>query len=249
MERLPHVTFTNLYGPTEATIASSYFRVAQPPTNDDAIPIGKACDGEALFVLDDRLRRVPPGQVGTLYIGGKGLSPGYWNDAEKTKAAFLPNPFNPGLSDRIYNTGDLARTDPNGLVYFVGRADSQIKSRGYRIELGEIEAALYAIEGVKEAAVVAVQDGCFEDNLICCAYSPSSTTSITPTAVKKNLQRKLPGHMVPSRWLVSDKLPKNINGKIDRSMVKEWFKAKRDRLPQKTLHHGDTGRNHDDASL
>jgi amino acid adenylation domain-containing protein len=223
MERLPHVRFTNLYGPTEATIASSYFTVPALPQSDEAIPIGRACDGEELLVLDDQFRPAAAGDIGTLYIRGKGLSPGYWKDPERTKNVFLPNPSTKDPVDRIYNTGDLAKTDHNGLVYFVGRTDSQIKSRGYRIELGEIEAALHAVEGVKEAAVVAVQNGCLESNLICCAYSSSSAEPLKPTAVRKALQKKLPSHMLPARWIVSEKLPKNMNGKVDRSVLKQWF--------------------------
>ena len=230
MERLPHVTFTNLYGPTESTIASSYFTVSQVPEPDDSIPIGRACDGEELLVLsvrDDQLHPAAPGEVGGLYIRGNGLSPGYWKDPEKTAAAFLPNPFSPvseDPSDRIYCTGDLAKIGPDGLVYFVGRADSQIKSRGYRIELGEIEAALNCCEGLKEAAVVAVQSDGFENALICCAYCPSSSEDpITTVALKKTLQKKLPSYMLPARWIVSEALPKNINGKIDRSLLKQWF--------------------------
>lgn len=225
MERLPHVTFTNLYGPTEATIASSFFSIPALPRVDEPIPIGRACDGEQLFVLDDQFRPVAPGETGALYIGGKGLSSGYWKDPKKTAAAFLPNPFSPDSSDRIYNTGDLAKTDQDGLVYFVGRLDSQIKNRGYRIELGEIEAALNELEDVKEAAVVALKGDHFEESLICCVYSPSSTAPPMPmpAAVKKALRKKLPSHMLPSRWIVSEQLPKNINGKIDRPLLKEWF--------------------------
>jgi amino acid adenylation domain-containing protein len=223
MERLPHVKFTNLYGPTEATIASSFFTLSELPEPDDTIPIGRACEGEQLFVLDDQFRATAPEEIGTLYIGGKGLSPGYWRDPGKTEAAFLRNPFSADSSDRIYNTGDLARTDSSGLVYFVGRTDSQIKSRGHRIELGEIEAALHELENVKEAAVVALQSDNFENSLICCIYSPFPAASVTPTAIKKALSKRLPSHMLPSRWMVSEHLPKNMNGKIDRSLLKEWF--------------------------
>ena len=127
MRRLPHVEFTNLYGPTEATIASSYYTVPEIPRSEtDPIPIGIACGGESLMVLDDTLQPVPTGDVGDLYIGGAGLSPGYWNDEVKTAGAFLTSP----TGERIYKTGDLARIEPDGLFYLLGRSDSQIKSRG-----------------------------------------------------------------------------------------------------------------------
>src|SRR5205823_5674797 len=105
---------------------------------------------------------VAPGDVGDLYIRGAGLSPGYWNDLEKTRAAFIQNPLRLDAPDRIYKTGDLARVGDDGWVYFCGRADSQIKSRGYRIELGEIEAALVSLDGIRECAVVALPGDGFE---------------------------------------------------------------------------------------
>jgi amino acid adenylation domain-containing protein len=224
MTRLPAVTFTNLYGPTEATIASSYYTVPACPTDPRAaIPIGTPCDGEELLVLDDALRPVPTGETGNLYLRGVGLSPGYWRDAEKTKAAFLPNPSAAIPNDRLYKTGDLARVGPDGLVYFLGRADTQIKSRGYRIELGEIETALNALPMLRESAVVAVQSDGFEGAMICCAYVPAEGVTVMPPHLRKELSRTLPSYMLPARWMAYDKLPKNANGKIDRPKLREEF--------------------------
>jgi amino acid adenylation domain-containing protein len=225
MERLPHVRFTNLYGPTETTIASSYSTVPSCPRDPRApIPIGVACDGEELLVLDESLQPVPPGEIGELYIGGVGLSPGYWRDPEKTRAAFLPHPRRGG-SDRVYKTGDLARIDDEGLVHFLGRTDSQIKSRGYRIELGEIEAALHAIQGVRDCAVVAVASEGFEGTAICCAYVPAPDAVVTPAALRRELSRALPPYMLPTRWMAFDSFPKNANGKTDRRRLKEAFEV------------------------
>jgi amino acid adenylation domain-containing protein len=225
MQRLPHVTFTNLYGPTEATIASSYYTVpACPASDDETIPIGRACGGEELLVLDERLRPVPPGEVGDLYIRGAGLSPGYWRDAEKTRAAFVPYPRGEGAAgDRIYRTGDLATLGSDGLVRFLGRADSQIKTRGYRVELGEIEAALHALGTLRECAVVAVPSGDFDGTAICCAYAPVPGVDVTPPALREAIARALPPYMLPSRWLAFDELPKTTNGKIDRRRLRELF--------------------------
>jgi amino acid adenylation domain-containing protein len=222
MERLPHVTFTNLYGPTETTIASSYYTVPKCPVDEHApIPIGRPCEGEDLLVLDENLNRVPPGQIGDLYIRGVGLSPGYWRDTEKTASVFLPSPYGNG-SDRIYKTGDLARVGEDSLVYFVGRSDSQIKCRGYRIELGEIETGLNTIELVRECAVVAIPSEGFEGTTICCAYS-SRQEGISTATLRSRLSQIVPSYMMPSRWLVLDELPKNSNGKIDRPKLREQF--------------------------
>jgi amino acid adenylation domain-containing protein len=221
MKRLPGVTFTNLYGPTEATIASSYYTIPSCPTDDTApIPIGTACDGEELLVLDERLQPVPRGVVGDLYIRGVGLSPGYWRDSEKTARAFVP--YGGDTQDRIYKTGDLAQLRPDGLVYFVGRSDSQIKSRGHRIELGEIEAALNTLPELKECAVVAIPTEGFEGTLICSAYV-SRDAATTHSSVRGKLIRLLPSYMLPARWLTMEQLPKNANGKIDRRQIRELF--------------------------
>ena len=223
MRRLPHATFTNLYGPTEATIASSYHTVRTvPATETEPIPIGIPCAGEALLVLDDELRPVPPDETGDLYLAGVGLSPGYWRDEEKTAAAFIRDPTSTDPEARLYKTGDLARTGDDGLVYFLGRADSQIKSRGHRIELGEIEAATNALDSVKECAIVGVETAGFEGTAIGCAFVPADT-AVTPVDVRDGLRRDLPGYMIPSRWLVRDELPKNVNGKIDRRLLRETF--------------------------
>jgi amino acid adenylation domain-containing protein len=224
MERLPNVSFTNLYGPTEATIASSYYTVPNYPKDERAaIPIGTACGGEELMALDDDLRPVPQGEVGNLYIRGVGLSPGYWRDREKTDAVFLPNPQSSEPEDRIYKTGDLAKVGPDDLVYFLGRADSQIKSRGYRIELGEIETALNAIDGLEECAVVAVSSDGFEGATICCAYAPQPGSQVASSILREKLSKVLPNYMMPSKWMAFDKLPKNANGKIDRPKLREQF--------------------------
>jgi amino acid adenylation domain-containing protein len=224
MRRVPHARFTNLYGPTEATIASSYYTVPELPKSEtEPIPIGEPCAGEELLVLDSELRPVPAGETGDLYIAGVGLSPGYWRDEEKTGAAFVPDPRPGREQGRIYRTGDLAKIRDDGLVLFLGRADSQIKHRGYRIELGEIETALNALNGLDECAVVAVETGGFEGTEICCAYAPAAATRLEPPELRTRLGRVLPSYMLPSRWLTLDRLPKNVNGKIDRRKIREIF--------------------------
>ena len=224
MRRLPHARFTNLYGPTETTISSSYYTVPRCPVDPrEPVPIGTACNGEELLILDEQMRPAADDVIGDLYIRGAGVSPGYWRDPGKTRGAFLPHPNGGDMHDRIYKTGDLARRDADGLFHFVGRADTQIKSRGYRIELGEIEAALHSLPGLRESAVVAVPSGGFEGWLICCAYVPAPGSDATPESLRKGLAALLPGYMLPARWMRHDVLPKNASGKIDRPKLKEGF--------------------------
>jgi amino acid adenylation domain-containing protein len=222
MTRHPGVPFTNLYGPTEATIASSFFTVTEPPSGDSGpTPIGSPCAGEELLVLDERLAPAARGEIGDLFIGGSGLSPGYWRDPEKTAQAFIADPR--GGPGRIYRTGDLARVREDGAVVFAGRSDAQIKSRGHRIELGEIETALNSLAAVHEAAVVAIETGDFDGKAICCAWAPGPAAP-EGERLREELQPLLPPYMLPSRWLRLGVLPKNANGKIDRRRVLELFR-------------------------
>lgn len=224
MQRLPDVSFTNLYGPTETTIASSYYTVPACPADDsEDVPIGLPCTGETLEVLDETtLKPVSDGEVGDLFIGGEGHTLGYWEDEETTTKAFVQVERD-GTATTLYRTGDLARRDPDsGLVHFLGRKDSQIKSRGYRIELGEIENALHSIDALADAAVVAIPTSGFEGHQICCAYV-ARETGLEPPGIRKSLAERIPSYMIPSRWQGYDELPKTANGKTDRRALREAF--------------------------
>jgi acyl-coenzyme A synthetase/AMP-(fatty) acid ligase len=115
--------------------------------------------------------------------------------------------------------------DDNGLAYFRGRSDEQIKSRGYRIELGEIEAALTKVEALRESVVVAIPSDGFEGMLICCAYVPAPEAAVNSVAIRAALGKMLPSYMLPSRWTEFDRLPRNVNGKIDRAALRHLFQG------------------------
>ncbi len=222
MKRVPQPSYTNLYGPTEATIASSFHTVEEPPSDTSApIPIGTACGGEEIAVLDGQLEPVAAGEIGELYILGAGLSPGYWREEEKTQAVFI---VHPRTGARLYRTGDLARCDGDGVLHYVGRVDSQIKSRGYRIELGEIETALSAVDGVAECAILAVPSDGFEGMKICCAWTAQlHAEDLDPAKLRRALSEVLPSYMLPAHWQRFQQLPKNVSGKIDRRLLKARF--------------------------
>jgi len=221
MERLPHVEFTNLYGPTETTIASSYFTVKNAPSDPrDQVPIGVPCEGEGLLVLDSEMQPVAKGEKGDLYISGSGLSKGYWNDPEKTAGVFLEH-----ASGKIYRTGDIAYQGEDGQFYFVGRADTQIKSRGYRIELGEIEVAFNSLDILKECAVVGVPSSGFEGTAICCAFVSHDSEEIKPQVIRAGAKELLPGYMMPTQWKQYESLPKTGNGKSNRREIRESFES------------------------
>lgn len=225
MERLPHVQFTNLYGPTETTIASSYYTLPRCPENEQVqIPIGIACPGESLHILDENHLPVKSGESGELYIGGAGLSAGYWKDSAKTRQAFIADPTGTYPDGRLYRTGDRARRGKDGLIYFLGRSDSLVKSRGYRIDLGEIETALRGLDCIVECAVVALPNDQFDGVTLSCAYVPAADAEVTGATLSAALQALLPRYMIPSQWKAFEELPKNTNGKIDRRALTDTLR-------------------------
>ena len=225
MRKLPRARFTNLYGPTETTIASSYYTVPEVPKSlTDPIPIGQACAGEELLILDHDLKPVSGEETGDLYIRGSGVTAGYWRDPAKTAAVFLDDPADPASERKIYRSGDRARMGADGQVYFCGRSDQQIKSRGYRIELEEIEAALNVQEDLFESAVVAVESTGFEGHLICCAYVPRADVDLDESELRRRLGALIPSYMLPMRWMRYEVLPRNANGKVDRPVLADAFR-------------------------
>ncbi|MCE7082364.1 amino acid adenylation domain-containing protein [Streptomyces sp. ST2-7A] len=153
----PGTAVVNGYGPTETTTFATCHRVTDPGAPGTVVPIGAPMSGMRVEVLDRRLRPVPPGAVGELYIGGSGLARGYWNRPALTAERFVADPLGePGA--RLFRTGDLVRGGPDGLLEFVGRSDDQVKIRGFRVEPGEVEAVLSEHPGVARAAVVTRED-------------------------------------------------------------------------------------------
>lgn len=200
----------NLYGPTETTVWSTLEQVLP---QHEIITIGRPIDCTQVYVLDSRLRQVPVGVIGELYIGGDGLARGYLGNAELTAQRFVSNPFGrPG--DRIYRTGDLARLRDDGRFECLGRIDHQVKIRGYRIELGEIESALRSARGVKEVLVVANAEGSEDPKLIAYFVGESDRAALFEIA-----RSKLPVYMVPSAFVRLDSFPLTTTGKVDRKAL------------------------------
>ncbi|WP_431783575.1 plipastatin non-ribosomal peptide synthetase PpsC [Bacillus subtilis] len=208
---LPQVSLIHGYGPTEATVDAAFY-VLDPERDRDRlrIPIGKPVPGARLYVLDPHLAVQPSGVAGELYIAGAGVARGYLNRPALTEERFLKDPFYPG--ERMYKTGDVARWLPDGNIEFLGRTDDQVKIRGYRIEPGEIEAALRSIEGVREAAVTVRTDS-GEPEL--CAY----VEGLERNEVRAQLERLLPGYMVPAYMIEMEQWPVTPSGKLDRNAL------------------------------
>ncbi len=216
---LPNARFINLYGPTEVTVDCAYYIVDREFRDTDAVPIGRACANKEILLLDENLAPVPDGQPGEICVRGTGVAKGYYNDPEKTAAAFVQNPLNPAYPDILYRTGDIAVRNSRGELVFQSRRDGQIKHMGYRIELGEIERAV--------AACPDVGDGfCFYDeekDQIVCLYEGEPEGQ----ALIRSLREYLPKYMLPNLALRREML-RNPNGKLDRPKMREEYYNARD---------------------
>ncbi|WP_407873315.1 non-ribosomal peptide synthase/polyketide synthase [Paenibacillus melissococcoides] len=218
LERFGHrMRIINCYGVTEATVDSTFYEWTGAPepyplTPSGHVPIGRPLQNVRLYVVEPQYGKLQPvGVYGELFIGGAGVGRGYVNRPRLSEERFISSSFMEG--ERLYKTGDLVRWLPDGSLEFAGRNDHQVKIRGYRIELGEIEQHLAELEGVAESAVVACE--LKQGELELCAYVVASKeTEIS--SLRKALSARLPGFMVPSRFVQVEELPLTPNGKVDR---------------------------------
>ncbi|MGW7486404.1 non-ribosomal peptide synthase/polyketide synthase [Streptomyces sp. NPDC054786] len=208
---LPDVAAYNFYGPTECTVDALACRI----DGTGRPVVGRPLANVRAHVLDHRLRPVPPGVGGELYLAGDQVARGYLHRPGLTAARFVADPFGPPGS-RMYRTGDLARWTADGRLDYLGRADDQVKIRGHRIEPGEVEAALLALPAVAEAAVLAVADERGHARLAAYLVPAAGTGHPAASELRAALQRTLPGHMVPAAFVVLDALPLTTSGKLDR---------------------------------
>ncbi|MGY1901299.1 AMP-binding enzyme, partial [Nocardia gipuzkoensis] len=199
-----------------------------------SVPIGGPEWNSRVFVLDARLRPVPVGVSGELYLAGAQLARGYFGRADLTADRFVASPFQPGA--RMYRTGDLVAWNPNGELEYRGRTDFQVKIRGFRIELGEIEAALLALPEIAQTAVIAKSDPKTGDRLVAYLVASDVDAGVDVARVKSELTAGLPSYMVPSALVVLDALPLNVNGKLDRKALPEpEFEVQAFRAPSTSI--------------
>ena len=219
--------FYNIYGPTETTVFATTFKLIN---DSKLLPIGVPNQNTKLYVIDKNMRQVPVGAMGELCIAGEQVGRGYLNRPEKTAEVFVENPFtdNPDYK-RMYKTGDIVRWLPDGNIEFIGRRDGQVKIRGFRIELTEVEQIIRQYEGIKDATVTAIDAPGGGKMLV--AYIVSDKTANIKDLNDFILSQK-PPYMVPSFIMQLDKIPLNVNGKVDkRKLPKPEVKAKDIKLP------------------
>ncbi|WP_415974020.1 non-ribosomal peptide synthase/polyketide synthase [Rhodococcus sp. 077-4] len=224
---LPNTELHNLYGPTEAAVDVTYHRV----TNDEVggVPIGVPVANTRVTVLDARLRPVPVGVAGELYLAGVQLARGYLGRVDLTADRFVADPYgSPGT--RMYRTGDLVRWSVDGELEYIGRTDFQVKLRGLRIELGEIEAALTGHPDVDRSTVLVKSTTAGE--ILVGYVVPRSGASLDVRELTSFVGTGLPGYMVPAQIMVLDEFPLNASGKLDRKALPEpVFEVREFRAP------------------
>jgi len=208
----------NNYGPTECTVVATSALVAPDKSGKRLPPMGKAISNTRTYILDDCKRPVAAGNPGELYIGGAGVGRGYRSRPDLTAERFIENPFGKAKGDRLFKTGDLVQSLPDGQIAFLGRVDEQVKVRGFRIEPHEIVAALDLHPAISQSAVVPQEVSAGEQRLI--AYIvPKKDVELTLSELRDFLGMRLPDYMVPALFVKLTALPLTANGKVDRSAL------------------------------
>ncbi|MFJ2746348.1 amino acid adenylation domain-containing protein, partial [Streptomyces sp. NPDC087440] len=221
----------NLYGPTEASIDVTRWVVQHEP-GASSVPIGAPVWNTRAYVLDERLRPVPAGVPGELYVSGVQLARGYVGRPDLTADRFVANPYDP-TGRRMYRTGDLVRWRADGNIEFLGRTDFQVKIRGFRVELGEVESAVAAHSAVAQA-VVTVHSGEGRDLRLVAYVVPAAGSTVEPSDLRQFVGARLPEYMVPAAVVVLGALPVTVNGKLDRKAlpVPDFSAAPHSRAPR-----------------
>lgn len=217
-KHLPHCRYANLYGPTEITVDCTYYVVEREFSDDESLPIGFPCRNSDVLILVDRKRLAKQGEQGELCVRGSSLALGYYNNPEKTSAAFIQNPLNSHYPETVYCTGDIVYQNDLGEIMYVGRVDAQIKHNGYRIELGEIETAILGTNMVDNCCVV--YD--YTNKKIVLFYQAKEELNMAE--LRKSLSGSIPRYMLPNEYHREDILKQNSSGKIDRAYYNRFYK-------------------------
>ncbi|MCK9414426.1 MAG: AMP-binding protein [Prolixibacteraceae bacterium] len=216
-KNLPETLFVNLYGPTEITSVCSYYIVNRPFGDDEVLPIGESFKNTDIIILNESNELVKEDESGELCVRGCCLAMGYYNNPEKTREAFIQNPLNTSFPEIIYRTGDLAKYNQQGQIIFLSRKDNQVKHMGQRVELGEIEIVANSMEYL-DASV------CFYDHekqKIVLVYQGINADK---KYILNGVKDKLPKYMFPNILIEMKEMPYNLNGKIDRTLIKTLYR-------------------------
>ena len=209
--------FVNRYSISE-TQAVSYFFINKNSAIEDRVPAGYPLEGNEVAIIGDSGKPVAPGEIGEIAVRSAYLAAGYWRQGKLTRAKFLADPK--GGAGRTYLTGDLGYRLPDGCLVHVGRKDFQTKIRGHRVEMTSVETALHEIQSIQQAIVINRKDAAGADKLV--AYVvPREMGASAVGAWRRHLKTRLPDYMVPSAFVILDRMPVNAGGKIDRRALPE----------------------------
>ncbi|WP_335871246.1 amino acid adenylation domain-containing protein [Bacillus sp. 2205SS5-2] len=216
-EECQQLKVINGYGPTENTTFSTTYEIERYFEN--RIPIGKPISNTQAYILNKYNHVQPVGVIGELYLGGDGLTSGYFKRPELTKKKFINNPFN--KIEKLYKTGDMAKWLPDGNIEFLGRVDHQVKIRGFRIEPGEVENKLLTHNAVNKAIVIVKEHPMSGQKYLCAYYTTTGNVEADHLDLREYLRQSLPAFMVPDHFLYLKEFPLNTNGKVDRKILPE----------------------------
>ena len=217
-QAVPNAKLTNLYGPTECTGMCCYYHVERDFEDNEIIPIGKPFPNREIFLLKEGNQLAEPGEEGEICVRGTAVTLGYYNDPERTSAAFTQNPLNKAYPELIYRTGDIGKFNSRGELLFMSRKDHQIKHMGHRVELGEVEININMLHGVQMAACI--YDGA-KKKIVLYYVGELSPGELTAAA-----KPRLPRYMLPNKIVKLEKMPLTPNGKINRVKLTEMYNNK-----------------------
>jgi amino acid adenylation domain-containing protein len=209
----PRVRVVNAYGLTETSDDTNHEVLDRVP-DGDRVPLGRCINNVRVYVVDDELRPVPLGAPGLIVFSGVCVGRGYLNDPERTREAFLADPYRDG--ERLYRGGDYGRWLPGGKLDFLGRRDGQVKVSGFRIEIGDVESAVLRVPGIRDGAVVVADEPGRPKRLVAFCTGPAARDV---EGVRARVAESLPPYMVPSEFRSCDTLPLTANGKVDRKLL------------------------------
>ncbi|NAS30800.1 amino acid adenylation domain-containing protein [Flavobacteriaceae bacterium R38] len=219
MKCWPKAKFSNIYGPTEVN-QCTFYHLETPPKSNEPIPIGEVWGNTEYRILDENDQEVSKEQPGSLVIRSSTMMKGYWNNEALTQKSLFKEIIAPGIERVFYRTGDLVRENEKGELLFLGRNDRQVKIRGYRIELDEIENTLVKHQEVEEAAVILVDNG-NDDKQLMAVVLLNSESEIKNSDLITYCKSYLPHYAVPNKVHVLNAFPRTSSGKINRNKIKE----------------------------